>query len=167
VHKFWLALVQADRLMKEFQSQFTCKTSPVNFFWGSFDLALSIYTGNSAPEYKGKGQFVASYVMKESMSKEEYACGFWAGAGLGEPAFYMYAYPEPAGLREQKIKPEEAYFNKNMGEFLLPYDAARKSENPGKMVLDFFRSTYEAAADLGKWDKKSIEYKPAFQKNKL
>ncbi len=164
VHRFWLILVQVDRLMKEFRSKFSCKTSPVNFFWGSFDIALSIYTGNPAPEYKGKGQFVASYVMKESMSMEEYACGFWPGAGLGEAAFYMYAYPEPAGLREYKVKPAGAYFNETMGEFILPYDIVRKSDEPDRIVHEFFSSTYEAAAIQGKWKRMSMEYKPAFKK---
>lgn len=165
-HKFWLSLVQADMIMNEFRAKFSGKTSPVNFFWGSFDLALSIYSGKPAPEYKGKAQNVASFVIKESMSKEEFACGFWPGAGLGEPVFYAYAYPEPAGIREYKIKPEGAYFSKELGEFLLPYEIVRNSSNPYNALHEFLWSTYEAAAICGNWDREAIEYKPVFQKNK-
>lgn len=163
-HRFWLILVQADRVMKEFRAKFTGKTSPVHFFWGSFDMALSVYSGRPAPEFKGEAKNVASYVMKEAMSKEEYACGFWPGAGLGEPAFYAYAYPEPEGCRESEIKPDGAYFNNVTGLFLLPYDLVRKSAHPDKMIHEFFWSTYEAAAIPGKWDRESIEYKTAFHK---
>jgi hypothetical protein len=167
VHRFWITLVQVDRLLKEFRAKFSGKTSPVNFFWGSFDLALSVYSGKPAPEYKGMVQNVSSYVMKESMSMEEFACGFWPGAGLGEPAFYAYAYPEPQGFREYKIKPEGAYFNNNMGEFILPYDIVRTSPDPDQAINEFLWSAYDYAAISGKWDREAIEYRPAFQKSKI
>ncbi|RPI12621.1 MAG: hypothetical protein EHM58_19935 [Ignavibacteriae bacterium] len=167
VRKFWLILIQADRIFKIFRSKFSGKTSPVNFFWGSFDLALSIYSGRPAPEYNGKVPNVSSNVIKESMSMEEYACGFWPGEGIGEPAFYAYAYPAPDGYKEYNIKPEGAYFNKTLGEFLLPYDIVRNSPDPDRAALEFLWTTYEAAAIEGNWDRKAIEYKPAFRKVKI
>lgn len=164
VHRFWLILIQVDRLFKEFRSKFSGKASPVNFFWGSFDMALSIYSGRPAPEYKGEAKNVANYVMKESMSMEEYACGFWFGAGLGEPAFYAYAYPEPLGFKDYSVKPQDAHFNTDFGEYILAYKSVRNSNDPDNSVHDFLRSTYEAAAVTGKWDRKAIEYKSILRK---
>lgn len=164
VHRFWSVLVQVDKLMKEFKARFSGKTSPVSFYWGSFDMSLSVYSGKPAPLYTGIVQNVSSKVMKESMSKEEYTCGFWPGAGFGEPAFYAYAYPEPPGFRDIMMKPEGTYFNKDIGEYILPYETVRNADGTAKTIQEFFRNAYEAAANTGKWDKESIEYKPVFLK---
>ena len=154
--RHWRVLAQADRVMKEFRSRFIGKVSPVHFFWGAFDLAVTRFSGRRAPEHPGVPN-VARSVMVEAYSHEVSSCGFWPGAGLGEPAFYAYAYPEPEGFKEYPVHPEEAYYNKDVGEFLLPYEAVRTAESPDGKLLAFLQSTYEAAATLSKWDRDSLE----------
>ncbi len=154
--RHWRVLVQVDRVLKEFRSHFLGKVSPVHFFWGAFDLAVTRFSGRRAPDHPGVPN-VARSVMLEAYSHEVSSCGFWPGPGLGEPAFYAYAYPQPAGFSEIPVHPQEAYYNKDWGEFILPYEAVRTAASPDGMLLAFLRSTYEGAANLGKWDRASLE----------
>ena len=154
--RHWRVLVQVDRVLKEFRSHFLGKVSPVHFFWGAFDLAVTRFSGRQEPDHPGVPN-VARSVMLEAYSHEVSSCGFWPGPGLGEPAFYAYAYPEPAGFREIPVQPQEAYYNKDWGEFILPYEAVRTAASPDDMLLAFLRSTYEGAANLGKWDRALLE----------
>jgi len=155
-HRLWKVLLQADRIMKQFRSRFIGKASPVHFFWGAFDMAASRFSGRLAPEHPGFPN-VARYVMVEAYSHEVSSCGFWPGNGLAMPAFYAYIYPEPKGFSEARVRPAEAFYSREMKEFILPYDAVRKDESPDTKLLDFFQSTYEAAANLAKWDRASLE----------
>ena len=156
VHRFWRALVQADRVFTAFRARFTGKVSPVHFFWGAFDLAVTRFSGRDAPRPGGVPN-CADWVMEEAYSKELSSAGFWPGAGLGEAAFYSYAYPEPDGYREREIEPEAAYYLDDMGEFGLPYEVVRTADDPDAALLSFLQSTYEAAADLADWDRDALE----------
>ena len=156
VRSCWRVLSQVDRVMKQFRSGFIGKVSPVNFFWGSFDLAVTRFSGRRAPVH-GPVPNIAHFVVAEAYSHEVSSCGFWPGAGLGMPAFYAYAYPEPEGFDRYPVQPEEAYYHPDLREFILPYDAVRTAESPDETLLSFFESTYEAAANLGKWDRASLE----------
>jgi len=156
--KFWLALVQANRVMNEFRSRFIGKASPVHFFWGSFDLAVTRFSGRTAPPPKGVTPDVASWVMAEAYSHEVSSCGFWPGnGGYGRAAFYVYAYPEPARYGDTKLRTAGAFYDKNLGQFILPYDAVRQARDPDTLLLDFLQETYAAAADLAHWDRKALE----------
>jgi len=156
--KFWRALAQANRMMNEFRSRFIGKVSPVHFFWGSFDLAVTRFSGRTAPAPKGATPNVASWVMAEAYSHEVSSCGFWPGnGGFGYPAFYVYAYPEPAGYGDTGLRTAEASYNKDLGQFILPYDAVRNARDPDALLLGFLQETYAAAADLAKWDRKALE----------
>lgn len=155
-HRHWKVLVQVDRVLKKFRSRFIGKVSPVHFFWGAFDLAVTRFSGRRAPEHPGVPN-VGRSVMIEAYSHEVSSCGFWPGAGLGEPAFYAYAYPEPVGFKEYAVEPREAYYNTDWGEFILPYEAVRTAESHDEKLLAFLQSTYEAAAVAGKWDRVSLE----------
>jgi hypothetical protein len=158
VSRFWRILVQADRVMKEFRARFIGKCSPVHFFWGSMDLAVTRFSGREAPRHPGGIPNLPDSVTREAYSHEVTSCGFWAGGGaVAYPAFYSYAYPTPTGFADKRVKPAEAFFNKDLGEFILPYDAVRQAESPDKMLLEFFQTTYEAAADLAKWDRQALE----------
>ncbi|WP_114560855.1 DUF5996 family protein [Desertihabitans aurantiacus] len=159
VQAFWRQLVQADRLINEFRSHFVGKVSPVHFFWGSFDLACTRFSGRPAPEHPGGAPNCGDWVMVEGYSRELSSCGFWPGGGE-EGAFYAYAYPEPAGFAEHPVRPEAAYYDSALRQFLLPYEAVRTSADPDRTVLDFLQSTYEAAADHGGWDRVSLEDDP-------
>lgn len=152
----WRVLVQVDRVLKIFRSRFIGKASPVHFFWGAFDLAATRFSGRRAPSHPGAPN-VGRSVMLEAYSHEVSSCGFWPGAGLGKPAFYAYAYPEPTGFKEYQVQPPEAYYDTNFREFILPYEAVRLADSPDDKLLSFFQSTYEAAANLGKWDRMSLE----------
>lgn len=154
--RFWEVLVQTDRVLKAFRGRFLGKASPVQFFWGSFDMAATRFSGRRAPVHPG-GPNVAGFVMREAYSHEVSSCGFWPGAGLGKPAFYAYAYPEPKGFREHPVQPAEAFYNPDFGEFILPYDAVRTAPSPDETLLSFLESTYEAAAVHGAWDRASLE----------
>ncbi len=156
--KFWWALVQANRVMNEFRTRFIGKVSPVHFFWGSFDLAVTRFSGRTAPPPKGVTPNVAAWVMAEAYSHEVSSCGFWPGnGGFGYPAFYVYAYPEPSGYGDIRLRTTEASYNKELGQFILPYDAVRKASDPDALLLGFLQETYEAAADLAKWDRNALE----------
>jgi hypothetical protein len=151
--RFWRALTTVDAICKEFRSKFIGKASPVHFFWGSFDLASSRFSGRRAPERPG-----ADAITREAYSHEVSSVGWWPGnGGFDAPMFYSYASPEPAGFRESKIRPAQAYYDAKIGEFLLPYDAARSSADPAAALMEFFQSTYEAAANLAKWDRAALE----------
>lgn len=157
-HKFWLALVQANRVMNEFRARFIGKASPVHFFWGSFDLAASRFSGRTAPPPKGVTPNVAGWVMAEAYSHEVSSCGFWPGnGGYGRAAFYVYAYPEPAGYGDTRLSTAGAFYDKGLGQFILPYDAVPASRDPDKLLLGFFQETYAAAAELAKWNRKALE----------
>jgi hypothetical protein len=154
--RFWKILVQSHRLMGDFRSRFTGKVSPVHFFWGSFDMAVTRFSGRPAPPHPGAPN-VSDSVTREAYSHEVSSCGFWPGGGDVEPFFYAYAYPAPPGFAEYKVQPAEAFFSKDFGEFLLPYEAMRTSPNPDEMLTAFMQTTYEAAAELAQWDRKSCE----------
>lgn len=157
--KFWKVLVQADRVMQMFRSRFIGKNSPVHFFWGGFDIAVSRFSGRRAPEHEPTPD-LAHHVTLEAYSHEVSSCGFWPGEGLGFPAFYAYVYPEPEGFSTFPVEPREAYYHQGLGEFILPYDVVRAADSPDDILLSFFQSTYEAAARLGKWDRASLERSP-------
>jgi hypothetical protein len=157
VERFWHVLLQADRLCKTFRANFLGKASPVHFFWGSFDLAETRYSGRIAPPHPGGIPNLPDWVTREAYSREEHSVGFWPGMPGLDALFYAYAYPEPAGFADAKIKPGAASWNPNLKEFVLPYEAVRTSKDPDRAVLDFFESTYEAAANLGKWDRAALE----------
>ncbi len=151
--RFWRALAQADRVLKQFRSRFIGKCSPVHFFWGSFDLAVSRFSGRTAPPRPN-----ADAITREGYSHELISAGFWPGSGLvQEAAFYVYASPEPKGLGTAAIHPEAAYYHREMGQFILPYDAVRSAPSPDDVLLDFLESTYSAAADLAHWDRPALE----------
>ena len=153
---FWQALVQIDRVFKQFRTGFIGKASPVHFFWGSFDLAVTRFSGRRAPAFTGKVPGLDTRVMVEAYSHEVSSAGFWpGGGGIDYAAFYSYAYPTPADFKNQPVK--HGTFNETLGEFLLPYDDVRKAPNPDTMLLEFLQTTYEAAADTAKWDRKELE----------
>jgi hypothetical protein len=162
VQRFWQALVQAKRVFTEFRARFIGKASPVHFFWGGLDLAVTRFSGRTAPPLKGATPNVAPWVMAEAYSHEVSSCGFWPGnGGYGRAAFYVYAYPEPAGYGDTPLKTGEAFYDKILGQFILPYDAVRQASNPDTLLLGFLQETYEAAADLAKWDRQALERAPA------
>ncbi len=155
-HRFWRALVQADRLCKAFRSRFTGKVSPVHFFWGSFDLAVTRFSGRPAPRHPSVPN-TADSITLEAYSQEVSSAGFWPGGYGMEAMFYSYAYPEPAGFGQAPAGPPGASYSTQMKEFILPYEAARQSPDPDQAVLTFFQRTYEAAADLANWNRAALE----------
>ncbi|MHB1303637.1 MAG: DUF5996 family protein [Acidiphilium sp.] len=156
-HRFWRALVQVDRVFKLFRSGFLGKASPVHFFWGSFDLAVTRFSGRPAPIHPGGVPGLPDAVAREAYSHEVSSAGFWPGnEGFPQAAFYSYAYPEPAGFRDRAVTPG-AYFDATLGEFILPYDTVRKAADPDALLLDFLSTTYVAAADVGAWDRSALE----------
>jgi uncharacterized protein DUF5996 len=160
VHRFWGALVQADRVFKQFRSSFIGKCSPVHLFWGALDLAVTRFSGRPAPEHPGGIPNLPDRITREAYSHEVSSCGFWAGSPgspLAYPAFYAYAYPEPAGFSAATVAPAAAFYSSDFREFVLPYDAVRESANPDATLLEFLQSTYAAAADLAKWDRGAVE----------
>jgi hypothetical protein len=157
VHRFWRALIQVDRVFKLFRSGFLGKASPVHFFWGSFDLAVTRFSGNSAPKHPGGIPGLSDAVACEAYSHEESSAGFWPGSdSFPHAAFYSYAYPEPAGYRERPVT-AAAHFDTTLGEFILPYEAVRTATDSDVLLLDFLQTTYAAAADTGKWDRAALE----------
>jgi hypothetical protein len=156
--RFWRILMQADRVFKIFRARFIGKCSPVHFFWGSPDLAVTRFSGRSAPEHPGGIPNLPDWVTREAYSHEVSSCGFWYGGSTTPyPVFYSYAYPEPAGFSSAPVSPREAFYSNDLHEFILPYEAVRKSTSPDDMLLGFLQSTYEAAANLADWDRKSLE----------
>jgi hypothetical protein len=157
----WRLLVQADRVFKQFRGRYLGKASPVHFFWGSFDLAATRFSGREAPTHPGGAPNCPNYVMVEAYSRECSSCGFWPGGGaIAEPAFYAYAYPEPAGYPEHPKLSDGAFYSGEMREFVLPYARVREAADPDETLLRFLQSTYEAAADLGRWDRAMLERGP-------
>ena len=156
---FWRQLVQADRVLGRFRARFVGKVSPVHFFWGSFDLACTRFSGRPAPRHRGGVPNCGDWVMEEGYSHELSSCGFWPG-GAAEGAFYSYAYPEPAGYPDAPGLPAGAFYDRGLGQYLLPYEVARQAEDPDTAVLDFLEFTYGAAADLLGWDRRSLEGDP-------
>ncbi len=151
--RFWRVLVSADEVLKEFRSRFIGKASPVHFFWGSFDLAVTRFSGRRAPEREG-----ADSITREAYSHEVISAGFWPGGGeVKDAAFYCYAAPEPSGFAQRPVRPQAAFYHPNLKEFLLMYDAVRGAASPSNTLLEFLESTYEAGADLGKWDRLALE----------
>ncbi len=153
---FWQALVHIDGVFQTFRGRFLGKVSPVHFFWGSFDHAVTRFSGNLAPVHPGV-PILPDWVTREAYSHEVSSAGFWPGGPAMEAMFYSYAYPTPAGFAEQQVRPAEAFFSKDFGEFILPYEAVRASSDPEAMLMEFLQSTYEAAANLLKWDRKALE----------
>ena len=157
-NRFWRILVQADRVFTAFRSRFIGKSSPVQFFWGSADLAVTRFSGRRAPQHPGGVPGLPDRITREAYSHEVASCGFWAGGGaVAYPAFYAYAYPEPDGYANASVRPGGAFYSADLGEFILPYDVVRQSADPDAMLTDFLQSTYEAAANLAKWDRASLE----------
>ncbi len=161
VNRFWRALVQIDQVFAVFRSRFLGKVSPVHFFWGSFDHAVTRFSGRRAPPPPSNPN-IPDFINREAYSHEVSSCGFWPGnGGFGRPAFYSYAYPQPAGFADAAITPSAAFYAKDLGEFILPYDAVREAPRPRELLLEFLESTYAAAAELGKWDRALLERAPA------
>jgi hypothetical protein len=158
VQRFWRILVQTDRVFKEFRTRFIGKCSPVHLFWGAAALAVTRFSGRTAPRHPGGIPHLPDWVTREAYSHEVSSCGFWPGGGaLPYPVFYSYAYPAPAGFAEATVLPDAAFYNTDFGEFVLPYDSVRQAESPDALLLGFLQSTYEAAADLGQWDRAALE----------
>jgi hypothetical protein len=156
--RFWRVLVQSDRVFKRFRARFIGKCSPVHFFWGAPDLAVTRFSGRRAPEHPGGVPHLPDQVTREAYSHEVSSCGFWPGGGpIPHAAFYAYVYPEPAAFSSAHIVPEQAFYSQDLREFILPYDAVRQSKTPDDTLLSFLQSTYEAAASLGKWDRDALE----------
>jgi hypothetical protein len=155
-HRFWRILVTVDAILKEFRAGFIGKASPVHFFWGSFDLAVTRFSGRRAPERPG-----ADAITREAYSHEVISAGWWPGSGeITSPAFYVYAAPEPSGFRDAPVKPHKALYHKQMNEFLLSYDDVRADADPKSALMAFLETTYDAGATLGKWDRASLEKNP-------
>lgn len=166
IQRFWGALVQANRVMTAFRARFIGKSSPVHFFWGGFDLAVTRFSGRTAPRHPGGVPNCADWVMEEAYSHELSSAGFWPGGALGQAAFYAYAYPAPAGYADAHIEPGAGYFHRELGEFILPYESVRTAANPDAALTSFLDSTYRAAADLARWDRNALEREPPSQARK-
>jgi hypothetical protein len=152
-NRFWRLLVQSARVFEQFRSRFVGKSSPVHFFWGSFDLAVTRFSGRAAPEKEG-----ADLITREAYSHEVISAGWWPGTkGVSDAAFYAYAAPVPEGFGAAIVHPDSAFYDTKMGEFLLPYEEVRRSPSPDQTLLEFLQSTYEAGATLGRWDRAALE----------
>jgi hypothetical protein len=158
VNRFWRVLTRSQAVFAHFRTSFLGKASPVHFFWGSFDLAVTRFSGRPAPPHPGGIPHLPDAVVREAYSHEVSSAGFWPGGGpIDYPAYYSYAYPAPDGFGAAPVRPAQAFFSKDLGEFILPYDAVRTAADPDAALMDFLQSTYEAAAALGKWDRGSLE----------
>lgn len=161
--RFWRVLIDVDRVLNEFRGGFVGKSSPVHFWWGSFDIAVTRFSGRKAPRHPGGIPNVADYVTREAYSHECMSVGWWPGGGLvPEPAFYAYSYPEPDGCSAAPISPSAAYYHPEMREWILPYEAARTAPDPDAEVTSFLRSTYETVARLGNWDRTALDRTTSF-----
>lgn len=159
INLFWQALVKIEPIFKKFRARFTGKCSPVHLFWGGFDLAVSRFSGKVAPKYEATVPNMPLRVMQESYSHEVSSAGFWAGSqDFPQPVFYSYIYPTPAAFSTQSVQPSQAFYSKELGEFFLPYESVRTSENPETMLMQFLQSTYEAAALTAGWDRKALDF---------
>lgn len=156
--QYWKALLQAHRVLQRFRTRFTGKVSPIHLFWGSFDLAVTRFSGREAPRHLGGAPFLNDAVMREAYSREVSSAGFWPNLGSRDgPCFYSYAYPVPERYASRAVMPAGARFDAKLGEFILPYSVVRASDDPDASVLDFLQTTYEAAADLAGWDRERLE----------
>ena len=156
--RFWRVLVQVDRVLTEFRGQFLGKVSPVHFFWGSFDMAVTRFSGRTAPPLTGETPNLGAWVMQEAYSHEVSSCGFWPGnGGFGQAAFYSYAYPEPDGFAAAPMAAEGTYYDEGLGQFILPYEVVRQAASPDEHLMRYLTSTYEAAASLARWDRAALE----------
>jgi hypothetical protein len=159
--RFWRALLQVDRVFKQFRARFLGKVSPVHFFWGSFDHAVTRFSGRKAPPHPGGIPNLPDAVTREAYSHEVSSAGFWPGGGaIDYPAFYSYAYPASEGFPSAPVRPDAAFFHEQLGEFILPYDALRIASSPDALLLEFLQTTYEAAANAAKWDRTALEAGP-------
>jgi hypothetical protein len=157
-NRFWRVLLRSHDVLSHFRTSFLGKASPVHFFWGSFDLAVTRFSGRGAPPHPGGIPHLPDAVTREAYSHEVSSAGFWPGGGpIDYAAFYSYAYPTPDGFASAPVRPAQAYFNKELGEFILPYDAVRTAPDPRQSLMDFLQSTYAAAAETGKWDRVALE----------
>lgn len=157
-NRYWRALVQADRVLKIFRGRFIGKCSPVHYFWGAPDLAVTRFSGRPAPTHPGGIPHLPDWITRDAYSHEVSSAGFWAGGGpIGDAAFYSYAYPEPPGFAEAAVRPEAAFYHRELREFVLPYEAVRTAADPDAMLLAFLQDTYVAAANLGHWNRASLE----------
>jgi hypothetical protein len=157
-NRFWRVMVQADRVFREFRARFIGKCSPIHFFWGAPDLAVTRFSGRVAPPHPGGVTNLPDWVTRDAYSHEVSSCGFWPGGGpVPYAAFYSYAYPEPPDFAAAPIKPSAAFYSPELREFILPYDAVRQSSAPDSMLLEFLQATYEAAANLARWDRPALE----------
>jgi hypothetical protein len=157
-HRFWRILAQVQRVFADRRCGFVGKCSPVHFFWGAPDLAVTRFSGRTAPEHPGGIPNLPDSVTRDAYSHEVSSAGFWAGGGpVPDAVFYSYAYPEPAGFSQAAVRPDAAFYSPDLREFLLPYDAVRQAPSPDEMLLEFLQTTYEAAADLGRWDRATLE----------
>jgi hypothetical protein len=157
-NRFWRALVQSDRVLKAFRARFIGKVSPVHFFWGAPDLAVTRFSGRVAPPHPGGIPNLPDAITREAYSHEVSSCGFWPGGGpIPYAAFYAYAYPEPTGFAGARVAPDAAFYSGDLREFILPYDVIREAASPDDTLLDFLQTTYDAAADLGRWDRAALE----------
>ena len=157
--RYWRALVQAERVFQRFRARYVGKCSPVHFFWGAPDLAVTRFSGRAAPQHPGGIAHLPDWVTRDAYSHEVSSCGFWAGGGpVPHAAFYSYAYPEPPGFAEASVQSDAAYYQRELGEFVLPYEAVRTAADPDATLLDFLQTSYEAAADLGGWDRQALEW---------
>lgn len=158
IHAFWQALVNVHTVFSRFRAGFTGKSSPVHFFWGSFDLAVTRFSGRGASAHPGSAPNMPDRIMQESYSHELSSCGFWPGnEQYPQAAFYSYCYPSQADFGNQPVEPKDAFYSPEMGEFILPYEAVRTAPDPEKALLQFMKTTYEAAANTANWDRKSLE----------
>jgi hypothetical protein len=156
--RYFRVLVQADRVLKRFRARFIGKCSPVHYFWGSPDLAVTRFSGRVAPPHPGGIPHLPDWITRDAYSREVSSAGFWAGGGpVPDAAFYSYAYPEPAGFADAPVRPAAAYYQRELREFVLPYDVVRRADDPDATLLAFLQSTYDAAADLGRWDRRLLE----------
>jgi hypothetical protein len=157
-NRFSRVLQQTDRVFKRFRSRFIGKCSPVHLFWGAPDLAVTRFSGRTAPQHPGGIPNMPDAITREAYSHEVSSCGFWPGGGpVPYPVFYAYAYPEPAGFADARVTPAAAFYSRDLHEFLLPYDAVRTAASPDEVLLEFLQSTYDAAADLAHWDRRALE----------
>jgi len=155
--RFWLALVEMERVLKVFRNRFVGKSSPVHLFWGALDLAQTRFSGRTAPPHPGGAPNCGPAVMLEAYSHEVSSCGYWPGPPGEEGVFYAYAYPEPPGYRDTPVTPDGARWDDDLGEFVLPYELVRTAADPDALLLDFLQSTYDAAASTGAWDRTALE----------
>jgi hypothetical protein len=154
--RFWLALVEIQRVLAVFRSRFVGKVSPIHLFWGGLDLAVTRFSGRTAPPHPGGAPNCGPHVMLEAYSHEVSSAGYWPGGG-GQGTFYSYAYPEPDGYRDYPVQPDAAFYDTQLGEFVLPYEVVAATDDPGQILLHFLQSTYEAAASCASWDRQSLE----------